>query len=56
MFVDLFGDSPVEFEGLLCQKTVAKLSCQSYNADSKNAKRFPLSAGGKPAVRGGKRF
>ena len=45
MFADLFVYSPVEFEGLSWQKTVAKPSCQSYNADSKNAKRFPLSAG-----------
>ena len=56
IFADLFGYSPVEFEGLPRQKTVAKPSCQSYNADSKNAKRFPLSADRKPVARGGKRF
>ena len=56
MFADLFVYSPVEFEGLSWQKTVAKPSRQSYNADNNNAKRFPLSTGGKPTVRDGKRF
>ena len=56
IFADLFGYSSAKFECLLWQKTVAKPSCQSYNADSKNVKRFPLSAGGKPMVRSGKRF
>ena len=56
MFADLFVYSSAKFECLLWQKTVAKPSCQSYNADGKNVKRFLLSTGGKPMVRGGKRF
>jgi hypothetical protein len=56
IFADLFGYSSAKFERLLWQKTVAKPSRQSYNADSKNMKRFPISAGGKPMVRSGKRF